>query len=200
MAAADRFSRSHLPAGEHRDRQPARWRSRFSFLKLVLMPSGWAGARRLCHVGRDIAWAASSAVPEPKSCSRSHRSVVPGSGRRARRPGAGFVDRPRPHFRRRARRRGGLRCPRVNRLADPPRRLSRTTLASWIGYVVGSSLPAAFSLFVPIVYVGGSFYLSVWQGTSTLGSSIEWLLPTPPAPTWSAHSWFLPNIFPEHIA
>ena len=74
-----------------------------------------------------------------------------------------------------------------------------TTLASWIGYGVGSSLPAAFSLFVPIVYVGGSFYLSVWQGTSTLGSSIEWLLPTPPAPTWSADLGFLPNIFPEHI-
>ena len=75
-----------------------------------------------------------------------------------------------------------------------------TTLASWIGYGVGSSLPAAFSLFVPIVYVGGSFYLSVWQGTSTLGSSIEWLLQTPPAPTWSADLGFLPNIFPEHIA
>ncbi len=75
-----------------------------------------------------------------------------------------------------------------------------TTLASWIGYGVGSSLPAAFSLFVPIVYVGGSFYLSVWQGTSTLGASIEWLLPTPPAPSWSADPGFLPNIFPEHIA
>jgi len=74
-----------------------------------------------------------------------------------------------------------------------------TTLASWIGYAVGSSLPAAFSLFVPIVYVGGSFYLSVWQGTSVLRPSIEWLLPTPPAPNWSADLGFLPNIFPEHI-
>ena len=75
------------------------------------------------------------------------------------------------------------------------RRWPRGSVTAW-----GSSLPAAFSLFVPIVYVGGSFYLSVWQGTSTLGSSIEWLLPTPPAPTWSADLGFLPNIFPEHIA
>ena len=74
-----------------------------------------------------------------------------------------------------------------------------TTLASWIGYGVGSSLPAAFSLFVPILYVGGSFYLSVWQATSVLSSSIEWLLPTPPAPSWAAGLGFLPNIFPEHI-
>lgn len=73
-----------------------------------------------------------------------------------------------------------------------------TAVASFAGYAVGRSLPAPFALFVPIAYVGTSFYLSVWQSTSALRTSFEWILPTPPAPTWSADVGFAPNIFPTH--
>jgi hypothetical protein len=75
-----------------------------------------------------------------------------------------------------------------------------TVLASWLGYGLGCLGFAVVPLVAAPSYVALTFVLGHYETVKDLSQSVQWLLPNPPLPDWSADLGFVPNIFPLHLA
>lgn len=75
-----------------------------------------------------------------------------------------------------------------------------TVLASWLGYGLGCLGFAVLPLVAAPSYVALTFVLGYYTTVTHLSQSVQWLLPNPPLPDWSADLGFVPNIFPLHLA
>ena len=74
-----------------------------------------------------------------------------------------------------------------------------TVLASWLGYGLGCLGFAVLPLVTAPSYVALTFVLGHYETVKDLSQSVQWLLPNPPLPDWSADLGFVPNIFPLHL-